>query len=105
MAIQENYQTNVFIASFTTCWARLKLYEVLQMLRERVLYFDTDSVMFVSRSGNIEPETGSFLGQLISELEPSEYITEFISGGPKTMLIEHRGEKKCAKFEGFPSTI
>lgn len=28
----KDYQTNVFIASFDTCWARLKLYKILQML-------------------------------------------------------------------------
>ena len=32
---------NIFIACFTTCWARLKLYEALDQLQERVLYFDT----------------------------------------------------------------
>ncbi|XP_052691944.1 uncharacterized protein LOC128169970 [Crassostrea angulata] len=30
--------SNVFLASFTTCWARLKLYELLDMLKTRVLY-------------------------------------------------------------------
>ena len=37
---------NIFIACFTTCNARLKLYEALDLLQERVLYFDTDSVIF-----------------------------------------------------------
>ncbi|PFX13983.1 putative DNA polymerase [Stylophora pistillata] len=38
--------TNVFIAAFTTCQARLKLYESLEVLKERVLYYDTDSVVY-----------------------------------------------------------
>ncbi|XP_022807948.1 uncharacterized protein LOC111344946 [Stylophora pistillata] len=38
--------TNVFIAAFTTCQARLKLYESLEILRNRVLYYDTDSVVY-----------------------------------------------------------
>nr|XP_022305881.1 uncharacterized protein LOC111112600 [Crassostrea virginica] len=101
MTTRENYQTNVFIASFTTCWARVKLYEVLQMLGERVLYFDTDSVIFVSRSGDVEPETGSFLGQLTSELEPSEYITEFVSGGPKNYAYRTSRGKEVCKIRGF----
>lgn len=42
---------NVFIAAFTTCWAWLRLYEVLELLDERVLYFDTDSVIFLHRLG------------------------------------------------------
>ena len=41
--IQPNAKTNVVIAAFTTAYARLKLYGVLDMLQERVLYYDTDS--------------------------------------------------------------
>jgi hypothetical protein len=35
--IAPNAKTNVVIAAFTTAYARLKLYEVLDMLQERVL--------------------------------------------------------------------
>jgi len=37
----DNGKTNIFIAAFTTCWARLKLYSYLQQLQHQVLYFDT----------------------------------------------------------------
>ena len=43
--------TNVFLASFTTCWARLKLYDLLDMLQRRVLYWDTDSVIYLQKKG------------------------------------------------------
>ncbi|CAH3163213.1 unnamed protein product, partial [Porites lobata] len=36
-------KTNVFIAAFVTAWARLRLYEALDVLQEQVLYYDTDS--------------------------------------------------------------
>ena len=39
---------NIFVACFTTCWARLKLYDALDILQKRVLYKDTDSVVFLS---------------------------------------------------------
>ena len=48
-------KTNVVIAAFTTAYARLKLYDLLDMLRERVLYYDTDSVIFVSKPGEQKP--------------------------------------------------
>jgi len=41
-----NGRVNIFVASFTTCWARLKLYSYLDQLQQRVLYFDTDSVIY-----------------------------------------------------------
>ena len=44
-----NVNTNVFIAAFTTCWARLRLYEALELLGKQVLYYDTDSVLYVHR--------------------------------------------------------
>ena len=34
-------KTNIFVAAFTTCHARLKLYESLDTLQEQVLYYDT----------------------------------------------------------------
>lgn len=45
-ACAPNVKGNIFIAAFTTSLARLKLYEVLDVLQERVLYYDTDSVIY-----------------------------------------------------------
>ncbi|CAC5424408.1 unnamed protein product [Mytilus coruscus] len=41
-----NPSVNVYIALFTTAHARLKLYELLDILQERVLYMDTDSCIY-----------------------------------------------------------
>ena len=46
-----SFKTNVFIAAFTTLHARLKLYSALDTLKERMLYYDTDSVIFVGNQG------------------------------------------------------
>lgn len=101
--VKEYYQTNIFIAAFTTCLARLKLYDVLHMLDTRVLYFDTDSVIFVSRPGDVEPEIGPYLGELTNELaSPDDYIIiEFVSGGPKNDAFRTiQGEQIC-RIRGF----
>jgi hypothetical protein len=74
-------KTNIFVAAFTTCWARLKLYGVLDSLRERVLYFDTDSVIYVSRPDEYDPPLGDYLGDLTDELKQGEHIVEYVSGG------------------------
>ena len=67
--------------------ARLKLYSYLEALGERVLYYDTDSVIFISKEGMFEPPTGNLIGDLTDELEETygvgSFITEFVSGGPK----------------------
>ena len=38
--------SNVIVAAFVTAQARLKLYEILEKLNERVLYFDTNSIIY-----------------------------------------------------------
>ena len=53
---------NVALAAFVTATARLKLYEMLELLQERILYFDTDSVIFLSRPGDQNPPVGDSLG-------------------------------------------
>ena len=48
-AYTEDRKSNVYISAFITGYARLKLYhEALEPLNEKVLYFDTDSVIYVS---------------------------------------------------------
>ncbi|KAJ8962391.1 hypothetical protein NQ318_018375, partial [Aromia moschata] len=77
---------NVVIAAYVTTQARLKLYSYLERLGDRVLYYDTDSVIYVSKEGEYEPETGNFIGDLTDELEiygKGCYITEFVPGVPK----------------------
>ena len=80
--------TNVVIAAYTTAHARMVLYNYLEKLDKRVLYYDTDSCIYVS-SGDpkeYEPCTGNFLGDMTDELESygrGSFIESFVSGGPK----------------------
>ncbi|CAG2243698.1 unnamed protein product [Mytilus edulis] len=94
-------KTNIFIAIFTTMWARLKLYEVLDMLDDRVLYTDTDSCIYVSQKGKPEPSLGNYLGELTSEIPADEgHIVEFVSGGPKNYAYRTLKTETC-KVKGF----
>lgn len=77
---------NVAVASFVTAQARLRLYDELEKLEDRVLYYDTDSIIYVSRNGEYEVPTGKCIGDMTNELEIyglGSYINEFVSGGPK----------------------
>ena len=93
--------TNVFLASFTTCWARLKLYDLLDMLQRRVLYWDTDSVIYLQKKGEPEPKTGDYLGDLTSELSEGDWITEFVCNGPKIYAYHTHQHKTVCKVKGF----
>ena len=72
---------NIFVAAFTTCWARLRLYEALELLGECLLYFDTDSIIFMDLPGQTSSPLGDYLGDFKNELDSGDVIVEFCSGG------------------------
>ena len=92
--------TNIAIASFVTSYARLHLYrfmdEIVSIGEDRLLYFDTDSVIFIRKAEDPEIKTGNFLGDLTDELAdygPSARCVKFVSGGPKNYAYEIHMEK------------
>lgn len=97
---------NIFVACFTTCWARLRLYEALDLLKERVVYGDTDSIIYVHRPGLPDPLLGDYLGDFKDELSNGDYIVEFASGGPKNYgSLSPPKVKKSLKCAVCPSTV
>ena len=109
---QQSFNTNVTIAAFCTSWARLKLWSIMQRLGDRVLYHDTDSIIYSVKEGEYNPPLGSYLGQLTDELSCKElgcskenctghWIEEFVSCGPKNYSFRvNTGEVVC-KVRGF----
>ena len=108
----QSFNTNVTIAAFCTSWARLKLWSVMQKLGKRVLYHNTDSIIFSVKEGEYVPPLGEYLGQLTDELTCKElgckreecsghWIEEFVSCGPKNYSFRvNTGEMIC-KVRGF----
>ena len=92
---------NIFVASFTTSWARLHLNKALQLLGERVLYYNTDSIIYLEEPGQRRPVLGDYLGEFTSELETGDYIEEFVSGGPKNYGYKTKKGKVECKVRGF----
>ena len=74
---------------------------LMDRLGDRLLYSDTDSVIFVSRDGDWEPPLGPYLGDLTDEIGGDDYITEFCSGGPKTYGYRTAVSKTCMKAKGI----
>ena len=103
-----NPNVNVYIAAFTTCWARLKLYDTLEKLGDRVLYYDTDSIIYIEDEAldQWQPKTGDYLGDFTDELynkktRETTHIIEFCSAGPKNYgYVCANGKTEC-KVKGF----
>ena len=97
--------TNIYIAAFTTSWARLMLYDALDILGDRVLYYDTDSVIYIRIPGLPDLKFGSMLGNWESEMAEGDHITEFISAGPKNYgYVTFQGKTEL-KVKGFSLNV
>ena len=103
----EHTRSNVYISAFITCYSRLKLLDAMEYVSScngQVLYYDTDSIIYVSPTGEhlITPDTSGDLGEWSSELPVDDYITEFASAGPKTYSIRTAsGKHDISKSKGF----
>jgi len=76
--------TNEIIGAYVTAGARIHLHRYLDRLRGNAIYCDTDSVIYIQPRDEPELiETGDKLGDMTSEMCPSEFISEFVSGGLK----------------------
>ena len=98
---QGGIDANIALGCFVTAYGRIKLYSELKKLGSNVLYYDTDSIIFVVKGVSYEPELGDYLGDLTSELDQDDYIEEFVSAGPKNYGYRTKKGKEVVKVKGF----
>ena len=85
---------NVAIAAFVTAHARIRLWGVLEQLGDRVIYHDTDSVIYERRtSSDTMIKEGCFLGEWESETGDA-MIHSFVGLAPKTYAYRYMGKDK-----------
>ena len=88
--VDNSFNTNIYVACFTTSSARLMLYEKLDHLNDQVLYFDTDSIIYIDSPNGNKIKTGDMLGELTDELNGSAINNVFVSGGPKNYSFRYK---------------
>ena len=97
---EANGFSNVVLAAFTTSLARLHLYDTLERLGPRVLYFDTDSIIYQHDPQQWNPDIINSLGGWTDELD-GDSIVSFVSGGPKNYAYKTRQDKTVCKVKGI----
>ena len=96
-----NTKGNRVHATFTTCWARLRLFKVLLILDKRVMYYDTDSIFFRHLIGEVfDLPISDFLGQL-TPVSAGKCV-KFCALGPKNYFYRtDDGKPPCVKVRGL----
>jgi len=97
--VKNNFNTNVFVAAYTTANARLRLYDQLDRKSRDVMYCDTDSIIYKHNGANNLPY-GDMLGEWTDELG-GENIIKFVATGPKSYHYQTDTGKTVTKVKGF----
>jgi len=97
--VEHEYNTNIYVAAFTTSNARLRLYTMLDNLGEQVVYYDPDSVFYIC--DDVEVKTGCILDECTDELGPGIHITDWVSTGPKSIAYTDIENRTTTKIKGF----
>jgi hypothetical protein len=73
---------------------------MLDKLRKYVVYYDTDNIVYIN-NGQDMIETGCMLGEWTDKLGKDDYISEWISTGPKSYGYLTSLVKEVVKIKGF----
>ena len=65
------------------------------------MYCDTDSIIYISRPEEYEPELGNYLGQFTNEIKDGLHIEEFVTAGPKNYAYKLNNGKTHCTIKGF----
>ena len=99
---EDDFQNkNVAVAAFVAAHGRLCLWETLHKLGDRVLYHDTDSIVYEHIDEGMNVEIGYMLGDWEDELDADDQIVSFVALGPKTYSYKTRKRKHVLKCKGF----
>jgi hypothetical protein len=98
--VENDFNTNIFIAVFTTANARLRLYEMLDKLGKSAAYYDTDSIVYID-DGKNTVKTGCLLGDWTDELGKGVWIIDWISTDPRSYCYKTNTGKVVCKIKGF----
>ncbi len=96
------------LAAFVTSHARNRLHtEMLKIGLDRIIYCDTDSIIYLWEKEKYNVTTGPDLGDWVHEFKgwPNEWATEFIGLGPKTYCLVLNNGRGIYKAKGVSLSL
>ena len=75
------------------------LYGKLNLLKQKILYFDTNSIVYTD-DGTNHIETGDMLGEMTDE-RSGKGITNFFSTGPESYSFKYGNNEQKSAIKGF----
>lgn len=101
--VKRNNRYNIFVAASVTAYGRTILHRrMLFVGPERILYCDTDSLLFIWEKSKIRIDSKG-LGNWSDEY-PGEEITFFAAIAPKSYFLQ-MGEQEAMKLKGVTLTL
>lgn len=91
---------NIALAAMITSHARTRLWKMLHYLGKRVIYHDTDSIIYEHVPGMPDIPEGDYLGDWGDELG-GDKIIKFAGCGPKSYAYVTLAGKEVCKVKGF----
>ena len=104
--LKVNYNTNIYIACFTSSWARLRLYNMLEKLDKNVCYCDTNSVVYIESEQTkeiVDKYVGDGLGDWTDESENNHMEFWCAAQAKDYGYLLNNGNSK-GKVKGFKVT-
>ena len=101
--LKVKYDANIFIACFTSSWARLRLYDMADKLGKNICYCDTDSVVYIENDETkeiAEKYIGNSLGEWTDELE-GKHMDFWCCAQAKDYGYILNDGKQAGKVKGF----
>ena len=86
--MQNRRKVSPAIGSFITMYGRMMLYDQMKQLKKRVLYHDTDSIIYEFENEMYNIPLGECLGDWEDELK-GQPIIEFVAIAPKTYAYKY----------------
>lgn len=95
---------NIAVAAMVTSHARTRLWKMLHFIGRRVLYHDTDSIIYEHDPALPDIPEGDYLGDWGDELNGGR-IVKFVGAGPKSYAYVTEDGREVCKVKGFTLNV